>query len=68
MICPASKIDGVMDVAIKDGRIAAVQKDILPSSARKVTDVKGKLVLADGQAGRVHEEAVWGRGAATIAV
>ena len=45
VICPASKIDGVMDVAVKDGKIAAVQKDILPSSARKVTDVKGKLVL-----------------------
>ncbi len=45
VICPASGLDGVMDVAIKDGKIAAVQKDILPSSARKVTDVKGKLVL-----------------------
>ena len=45
VICPASGIDGVMDVAVKDGKIAAVKKDILPSSARQVTDVKGKLVL-----------------------
>ena len=45
VICPASGIDGVMDVAVKDGRIAAVQPDILPSSAREVTDVTGKLVL-----------------------
>ncbi len=36
VICPASKLDGVMDVAIRDGRIAAVQPDILPSSAKEV--------------------------------
>jgi hypothetical protein len=29
-------------------------------------DVKGKLVLATGAAGRVHEEAVWRRGAAGV--
>ena len=45
VICPASGIDGVVDVAIADGKIAAVRKDMLPSSAKKVTDVKGKLVL-----------------------
>ncbi len=45
VICPASKINGVMDVAIKDGRIAAVQSDILPASAKEVIDVRGKLVL-----------------------
>ncbi len=38
-------IDGVMDVAIAGGKIAAVGKDILPSTARQVTDVRGKLVL-----------------------
>ena len=26
VICPASGIDGVMDVAVKDGKIAAVQQ------------------------------------------
>jgi dihydroorotase len=45
VICPASGINGLMDVAIRGGRIAAVQKDILPSSAKTVMDAKGKLVL-----------------------
>jgi dihydroorotase len=35
----------VMDVAIRDGKIAAVQKDILPTSAKKVVDLRGRLVL-----------------------
>ncbi len=45
VICPASGINGVMDVAIRGGRIAAVQKDILPSAAKQVIDAKGKIVL-----------------------
>jgi dihydroorotase len=45
VICPASGIDGVRDVAIRSGKIAAVQADILPTSAREVVDVTGKLVL-----------------------
>lgn len=45
VICPASGIDGIRDVAVRDGRIAAVQADILPSSAKTVVDVSGKLVL-----------------------
>jgi len=45
VICPASGIDGVMDVAVRDGRIAAVQANILPSAAKQVIDVAGKLVL-----------------------
>ena len=45
VICPASGINGVMDVAIRGGRIAAVQKDILSSAAKKVIDAKGKIVL-----------------------
>ncbi len=45
VICPASGLNGVMDVAIRDGRIAAVQTDILPASARQVLDVRGRLVL-----------------------
>jgi dihydroorotase len=45
VICPASGIDGIRDVAIRNGRIAAVQPDILPTSAREVIDVTGKLVL-----------------------
>src|SRR5262249_21590667 len=45
VICPASGIDGVMDVAIVDGRIARLSADMLPSAARQVIDVRGKLVL-----------------------
>ncbi|MEA2911879.1 MAG: dihydroorotase [Bradyrhizobium sp.] len=45
VICPASRIDGIRDVAIRNGKIAAVQPDILPTSAREVIDVTGKLVL-----------------------
>src|SRR5260221_4536343 len=45
VICPASGIDGVIDVAVMDGKIALVGKDILPSTARQVVDVCGKLVL-----------------------
>jgi dihydroorotase len=33
VICPASGLDGVMDVAVSDGRIAAVRRDILPRSS-----------------------------------
>src|SRR6187397_2271887 len=45
VICPASGIDGIRDVAIRNGKIAALQSDILPTSAREVIDVTGKLVL-----------------------
>ncbi len=45
MICPASGIDGVRDVAIRDGHTAAIEATILPSSARETIDVAGKLVL-----------------------
>jgi dihydroorotase len=45
VICPASGIDGIMDVAVQDGKIAAVQTDILPTAAKEVTDVSGQLVL-----------------------
>jgi dihydroorotase len=45
VIDPAAGIDGIKDVAIRNGKIAAVQSDILQSSAREVIDVTGKLVL-----------------------
>jgi dihydroorotase len=45
VICPISKIDGIMAVAIKDGKIAAVQRDISPNAAAEIIDVSGKLVL-----------------------
>jgi dihydroorotase len=45
VIDPASGIDGMKDVAIRNGKIAAVQSDILPTSAREVLDVTDKIVL-----------------------
>jgi dihydroorotase len=45
VIDPASGIDGLKDVGIRNNKIAAVQSDILPASAREVVDVTGKIVL-----------------------
>src|SRR5258708_10449572 len=45
VIDPASGVDGMKDVAIRNGKIAAVQADILPTSAREVVDVTGQIVL-----------------------
>ena len=45
VICPATGINGIRDVAVRDGRIAAVEETILPSSATETIDVSGKLVL-----------------------
>ena len=45
VIDPAAGVDGLKDVAIRNGKIAAVQPDILPTSAREAIDVTGKLVL-----------------------
>jgi dihydroorotase len=45
VICPASGTDGVMDIAIKDRTIAAMQLSILPTSAKEVVDVAGQIVL-----------------------
>src|ERR1700690_4359454 len=45
VICPASGIDGIRDVAVRGGRIAAVEKTILSSSAGEVINVSSKLVL-----------------------
>ena len=45
VICPVSGIDGIRDVAIRDGRIAAVEEAILPSSASETIDVAGNIVL-----------------------
>src|SRR5882724_10425667 len=40
-----SGVDGMKDVAIRNGKIAAVQSDILPTSAKEVVDVTGNIVL-----------------------
>jgi len=46
VVDPATGFDGVADVAISDGRIAAIEADIPVSRADSVTDVAGKLVIA----------------------
>ena len=43
VIDPAQGLDGVMDVAVRGGKIASMGKD-LPGPARETTDVRGKLV------------------------
>ena len=45
VIDPAAGIDGVRDVAVKGGRIAAVAENMLPTSAKETIDCRGKLVL-----------------------
>jgi dihydroorotase len=45
VIDPAQNLDGACDVAVKDGRIAAVLPSIAPSTAKQSVDVSGKLVL-----------------------
>ena len=44
VIDPKNAIDGEMDVAINDGKIARVAKNIPKSSAKKVADAKGMYV------------------------
>ena len=46
VIDPASGMDGLADVAVSDGRIAAVVAGIPAETAGTVTDVTGKLVIA----------------------
>jgi dihydroorotase len=45
VVDPAAGIDGVLDVAVRQGRIAEVAPGIAPASAREVVDVSGRLVL-----------------------
>ncbi len=44
VIDPRNGIDGIRDVAIKDGKIAAVAEGISPSQAKSVVDVAGLVV------------------------
>jgi dihydroorotase len=45
VICPATGLDGVMDVLVSNGRIAAVGPELAPVGRTEVVDVRGKLVL-----------------------
>ena len=44
VIDPANRLNGLMDVAISAGKIAAVDRDIPASQAGKVVDVRGLYV------------------------
>ena len=44
LIDPKNKISAVRDLAIRDGKVAAVAADIPPTQARKVVDVSGLYV------------------------
>ncbi|MCB0689229.1 MAG: amidohydrolase/deacetylase family metallohydrolase [Saprospiraceae bacterium] len=44
VIDPKNNRDEILDVAISDGKIAAVQKNINPSEAKKLVDVSGYFV------------------------
>ena len=44
VIDPANGVNGIRDVAIADGKIAAVEPDIAPDRARRVLDVSGLYV------------------------
>lgn len=44
VIDPRNGVDAVMDVAVADGKIAAVRTDISPAEARTVVDVSGLYV------------------------
>ena len=46
VIDPATGRDGVADVGIRDGRIAAVEPVLPTEAARDVVDVSGKVVSA----------------------
>jgi dihydroorotase len=45
VIDPAQELDGIFDVAVRDGRITTVDTDIPTTAAADVIDVSGKLVL-----------------------
>jgi dihydroorotase len=44
---PASNLDRVLNVAIQEGRIAAVEEDLPASSAERSFDAAGKIISPD---------------------
>jgi dihydroorotase len=60
VIDPRNQIDAVMDVAVADGKIAAVRRDINPAEARTVVDVSGLHVTPGLIDGHVHVFATTG--------
>ncbi|MEM6495579.1 MAG: amidohydrolase/deacetylase family metallohydrolase, partial [Pseudomonadota bacterium] len=45
LIDPAAKRDGHFDIAIKDGKIAAVESDLSAASAKERIDAKDQIVI-----------------------
>src|SRR5688572_21096605 len=45
VIDPSQKLDRIADIAIRDGRIAAVRPDIPAASAGTIIDARGRLVV-----------------------
>jgi dihydroorotase len=45
VMCPASGRDSIADIAIANGKIAAIEAEILPGTAKSVVNAEGKLVL-----------------------
>ena len=69
----SQRLDGVMDVAIRAGKIAALQPNIAASDASEVFDAKGKIVTAGlvdihahPRPGEVTAEQVLNRGVTTV--
>jgi dihydroorotase len=60
VIDPRNQVDGVMDVAVADGKIAAVRRDINPAEARTVVDVGGLYVTPGLIDAHVHVFATTG--------
>lgn len=44
LVDPRAGIDGEMDVAVSDGRVAAVERNLPADRARRVIDARGKIV------------------------
>ena len=60
VIDPRNDVDAVMDVAVVDGKIAAVRADINPADARAVVDVSGLYVTPGLIDAHVHVFATTG--------
>lgn len=60
VVDPLNKIECVMDVAIEDGRIAEVGRDLPGGSARVVEDYTGKVLQAGIVDSHVHLGEMWG--------
>lgn len=61
VIDPQNKVNGIRDVAIKDGKIAAVVPSIGTASAKQVVDAKG-LIVTPGLID-IHGHVFWGTNA-----